>query len=183
VVRRLLVVHHSRTGSTASLRDEALAGAAEAAEAAGAAGAAAEAAGAAAEAAEAAAGDVSDSGGVEIRSLGAFDAAAEDVLAADAILLCTPANFGYMSGAMKDFFERIYHPCLDRTAGRPYALIVKGDTDVDGAAGSVTRIVAGLRWREIRPPLMVVGPAGPDELAAARDLGATIAASLILGIL
>ena len=152
---RLLVVHHSRTGSTAALRDEALAGAADAAVEAD----------------------------VEVSSVGAFEAAAGDVLGANAILLCTPANFGYMSGALKDFFERIYHPCLEVTVSLPYALIVKGDTDVAGAAQSVERIVAGLRWREIRPPLLVVGPTLDPDLAAARELGATIVASLGLGIL
>jgi hypothetical protein len=88
-----------------------------------------------------------------------------------------------MSGALKDFFERIYHPCLEKTVALPYALVVKGDTDVEGAAQSVERIVAGLRWRAIRPPLMVVGPAGDADLAHARELGATIVASLALGIL
>ena len=157
MTRRLLVVHHSRTGSTAALRDEVLAGAASAITEA----------------------EVD----VEVRSLGAFDAAADDVLTADAVLLCTPANFGYMSGALKDFFERIYHPCLEATVALPYALVVKGDTDVAGAAQSVERIVAGLRWRAVRPPLLVVGPARDADLADARELGATIAASLGLGIL
>jgi multimeric flavodoxin WrbA len=160
VSRRLLVVHHSRTGSTAALRDAALAGAAAAAE------------------------DGEESGeSVEVVSLGAFDATADDVLSAHAVLLCTPANFGYMSGALKDFFERIYHPCLDATVALPYALVVKGDTDVAGAAQSVERIVAGLRWRAVRPPLMVVGPASASDLDEAQELGATIVASLAFGIL
>src|SRR5579864_4561732 len=107
--RRLLVVHHSRSGATAGLRDQVLDGARVAA-----------------------AGDH-----VEVRPLGAFDAGTDDVLGADATILCTPANFGYMSGALKDFFERVYHACLDRTAGLPYAMLVKGDTDVDGAVASI----------------------------------------------
>jgi multimeric flavodoxin WrbA len=151
--RHLLVVHHSRTGTTAALRDAVLEGAATV-------GAA-----------------------VSVRSLGAFDAAAEDVWWAEAIVLCTPANFGYMSGALKDFFERIYHPCADRTAGLPYALVVKGDTDVDGAVASVERIVTGLKWRPVAPPVAVVGPVTEDARAAARDLGATVAASLDAGII
>jgi multimeric flavodoxin WrbA len=150
VARHLLVVHHSRTGSTAGLRDEALAGAAEV--------------------------------DVEVRSLGAFDAGVDDVVWAEAVLLCTPANFGYMSGALKDFFERIYHACLDRTVGLPYSLLVKGDTDVDGAVASVERIVAGLRWRLLLPPVTVVGEVKPPDLAAARELGSTVAAYLEAGI-
>ena len=148
--RHLLVVHHSRSGSTAGLRDEVLAGAAEV--------------------------------DVEVRSVGAFDAGTEDVLWAEAVLLCTPANFGYMSGALKDFFERVYHECLDRTVGLPDALLVKGDTDVAGAVASVERIVAGLQWRRLLPPVTVVGDVTATDQAAARELGSTVAAYLEAGI-
>jgi NAD(P)H-dependent FMN reductase len=100
----------------------------------------------------------------------------------DGLLLATPANFGYMSGAMKDFFERIYHPCLERGLALPYALIVKGDTDVDGAVASVERITTGLRWRRVLPPVRVVGSPGTGDLAAAEELGATLAAGMAEGI-
>ncbi|MDR3650126.1 MAG: hypothetical protein P4L20_13615 [Acidimicrobiales bacterium] len=83
---------------------------------------------------------------------------------------------------MKDFFERIYHPCLDHTVGLPYALLVKGDTDVDGAVASVERIATGLRWRRVLPPVTVVGVIGEPEVAAATELGATLGAGLAAGI-
>jgi multimeric flavodoxin WrbA len=153
VARHLLVVHHSRTGTTALLRDDVLSGI------------------------ESAGGDV------DVRSRRAFDAGPDDVAWADAVVLCTPANFGYMSGAMKDFFERIYHPSLEHTAGLPYSLVVKGDTDVDGAVASVERIVSGLRWRAVAPPVVVVGAVTDDARAAATELGATVAASLDAGII
>jgi multimeric flavodoxin WrbA len=152
VARHLLVVHHSRTGSTTILRDDVLAGAADA------------------------------GGDVDVRSIGAFDAGPDDVAWADAVVLCTPANFGYMSGALKDFFERVYHPSLDRTAGLPYGLVVKGETDVDGAVASVERIVAGLKWRAIAPPVAVVGAVTEESRTAARELGAMVAAALDAGI-
>jgi multimeric flavodoxin WrbA len=82
---------------------------------------------------------------LDLRVMTPFAAGPDDVVWADGILLGTPANFGYMSGALKDFFERVYHPCLELTIGRPYGLFVKGDTDADGAVASVERIVAGLR--------------------------------------
>lgn len=121
-------------------------------------------------------------GAVEVTLLGCFDAGVEDVLGAAALALATPANFGYMSGAMKDFFERIYHPCLDWTVGRPYVLMVKGDTDTSGAIASVEKIVAGLQWKAVLPTLSVVGDISDGDLETATELGATLAAGLAAGI-
>ena len=101
---------------------------------------------------------------------------------AEAIVLATPANFGSMSGALKDFFERIYHPCLEGTVGMPWGLMVKGDTDTSGAVTSVERIVAGLRWRLVAPPVLVTGAIRDEDRAAARELGATVAAGLEVGL-
>ncbi len=120
------------------------------------------------------------SGDVLVRH--AFDTMPDDVMLASGILIATPANFGYMSGAVKDFFERIYHPCLDQTAGKPYAMIVKGDTDVEGAASSIRRIATGMKWREVLPPLLVVGDIAQADEDEAHELGATLAAGLDAGI-
>jgi multimeric flavodoxin WrbA len=119
---------------------------------------------------------------VELRVLGAFDAGPDDVLWADALVLATPAHFGYMAGALKDFFERIYFVCLEQTTGLPYALIVKGDTDVDGAVASVAKIATGLAWSLVLPPVTVVGAVIPADLERAGELGATMAAGLGEGI-
>ena len=115
--------------------------------------------------------------------LGALDAGPEDVLAAQAVILATPANFGWVAGLMKDFLERIYHPCLEETRGMPYALAVKGDTDVDGAVGAVERIVvAGMGWRAVQPVLKVVGGVEQAHIDAAWELGASTAAGLAEGL-
>jgi len=158
--RRLLVVYHSRSGSTASLLAEVRTGVGEAA---------------------AAIDEAGETAPIE-RVLAAPDADAADVQWADALILATPANFGYMSGLVKDFFERAYPVCVDTTAGLPFALVVKGDTDADGAVASVERIATGLRWKEILPPLVVVGQLTDAHRAAARELGATVAAGLAAGL-
>ncbi len=120
--------------------------------------------------------------GVEVGVQHAFDTTVDDVRACHAIVLGTPENFGYMSGAIKDFFERVYYPLLDETPGLPYALFVKASTDGDGAVRSVERIVAGLRWKLAVPPVVVVGDVGDADLERCRELGATIAAGLDAGI-
>ena len=102
--------------------------------------------------------------------------------ASDAIVLGTPENFGYMSGAMKDFLERIYYVVLDETPGHPYALFVKASTDGSGAVRSVERIIAGLKWRAALPPLVVTGAIAAEHIDGARELGLTLAAGLEAGI-
>jgi len=154
-VKRLLVVSHSQTGGTAAL-------------------AAAVATGARSDEIDGA--DQLEP--IEVVARDALEADADDVLGCAALILATPENFGYMSGALKHFFDRIYYPCLEHTRGRPYALVVKARDDGQGATRSVTRIVTGLAWREVRPPLVVIGPVTDADLAAAHELGLTLAASL-----
>src|SRR3954462_9417075 len=91
--------------------------------------------------------------GVEVVSRAALAATVPDVLAADGYLLGTPANLGYMSGALKHFFDTIYYPCLAETRGRPFGVYLHGDDDVEGAQRAIERIATGLDWRLAQPPL------------------------------
>jgi multimeric flavodoxin WrbA len=150
---RLLIVFHSRTGGTAAMTDAVVAGAND---------------------------DAIE--GVDVRVQPAFDTTVDDVRGCNAIVLGTPENFGYMAGAIKDFFERVYYPLLDETPGLPYALFVKASTDGDGAVRSVERIVAGLRWKLVIPPVVVVGDLHADDLERCRELGASVAAGLEAGM-
>ncbi|WP_261553598.1 flavodoxin family protein [Frankia tisae] len=117
--------------------------------------------------------------GVEVEVRPALSATASDVLAADGYILGTPANIGYMSGALKHFFDGVYYPCLEATVGRPYALYVHGGSDTTGAVMSVETITTGLRWKRLREPLTVVGALDADTREACWELGATAAASLM----
>jgi multimeric flavodoxin WrbA len=116
--------------------------------------------------------------GVEVEVRPALTAAAAEVLEADGYLLGTPANIGYMSGALKHFFDGIYYPCLAATVRRPYGLYVHGNNDTTGAVRAVDAIAAGLQWRRARPPVSVIGDPGAADLEACWELGATIAAEL-----
>ena len=120
--------------------------------------------------------------GVDVRRVAPLDAGPGDVLACDAIVLGTTENFGYMNGALKDFFERIYYPCLEQTRGLPYALYVKAGQDGSGARSSVERIVSGLRWQAVQAPLLMVGSYRPAWRADCEALGLTMAAGLEAGI-
>jgi len=123
---------------------------------------------------------VSDDGEqVEVIVVPALSASASDVLAADGYLLGTPANLGYMSGALKHFFDQIYYPCLDATAGRPFGLYVHGNNDVDGAVLGVERILTGLRWRQAADHVRVTGDLSAMDRDACWELGATLAAQTL----
>lgn len=118
--------------------------------------------------------------GVEVVVRPALAATAVDVLAADGYLLGTPANIGYMSGALKHFFDQIYYPVLEATVGRPYALYVHGGSDTTGAVRSVETIATGLKWKRLHEPVTVLGTLDANDREACWELGATVAASLIL---
>ena len=116
--------------------------------------------------------------GVEVVVRAALGATAVDVLAADAYLLGTPANLGYMSGALKHFFDQIYYPCLDATRGRTYGLFVHGNNDTGGAVRGVETITTGLQWRLGQRVVSVTGEPSSTDREACWELGASLAALL-----
>jgi multimeric flavodoxin WrbA len=117
--------------------------------------------------------------GVEVVRRAALAATASDVLAADGLILGTPANIGYMSGALKHFFDQIYYPVLDDTQGRPYGLYVHGNLGIEGAVKAVESIADGLKWRRAAAPVEVTGAPDKAALEACWELGATVAATLM----
>ncbi|MEU4008913.1 NAD(P)H-dependent oxidoreductase [Streptomyces pseudogriseolus] len=116
--------------------------------------------------------------GVKVVRRAALAATAADVLDADGFLLGTPANLGYMSGALKHFFDQVYYPCLDATKGRPFGYYVHGGNDVTGAVRGIESVTTGLGWRAAAEAVTVTGE--PDKAALERcwELGATLAAVL-----
>ncbi|MFG2307294.1 flavodoxin family protein [Streptomyces sp. NPDC048566] len=116
--------------------------------------------------------------GVRVVRRAALSATASDVLDADGFLLGTPANLGYMSGALKHFFDQVYYPCLDTTARRPFGYYLHGGSDVTGAARGIEAITKGLGWRRAAEPVTVTGEPGRADLDACRELGAVLAAGL-----
>ena len=157
---RLLIVHHSPTPTVRSLTDAVVAGAND---------------------------DAIE--GVEVVVREALRASADDVLAADGYLLGTTANFGYMSGALKHFFDTIFLEAGgalsdDGSAGatgsgkKPFGLWVHGRYDTTGAVRSVLSIVGALPWSQAADVLEVMGDVGEEQRASAYELGGTLAALL-----
>jgi len=117
---------------------------------------------------------------VSVVVIPALAATVPDVLAADGFLLGTPANIGYMSGALKHFFDQVYYPCLGAKTGAPYGLYVHGDNNTTGAVRAVQSIATGMGWAEVVKPVTAVGPVGKDAERQCYELGATVAANLAL---
>ncbi|MDH3350182.1 MAG: NAD(P)H-dependent oxidoreductase [Gammaproteobacteria bacterium] len=149
----LLIVYHTQSGTTSEMADAVIRGATR-----------------------------PDVDGIEVRAKPALDADATDMLWADAFILGTPENFGYMSGAMKYFLDRIYYECIDKVNGRPYALFVRAGNDGTGAISSMRRILAGLAVREVQNPVLIAGEFDRTRLAECEELGLTMAAGLEAGV-
>lgn len=118
--------------------------------------------------------------GVDVVRRPALTLSAADVLEADGYLLGSPANLGYMSGALKHAFDQIYYPCLDATRGRPFGLWLHGNEGTEGAERAVTSITTGLGWVKATEYVLVSGKPGKADLEACWNLGATVAATLMV---
>ena len=151
--KRLLVVAHAPSTNTGRLRDAVIEGA-----------------------------QAPDMGAVDVKWIAPLAAKAEDVLAAQAVILGTTENLGYMSGALKDFFDRVYYPCLEKTQGLPYALYIRAGHDGTGTRRAVETIVTGLRWRAIQEPVICVGDYRDEFAEQCAKLGTLMAAGLEAGI-
>lgn len=151
--RHLLIVWHSQTGRTESMMRAVLKGAAHP--------------------------DLKD---VEVRCLRTFDAGPEDLLWADGLLLGTPENFGYMSGAMKDFLDRTFYPVEGKIQSLPYAIFISAGNDGTGAVRAIRRIANGYPFKEVQEPIVCVGDVSPETLERCEELGMTLAAGLEAGV-
>ena len=152
-LKHLLIVYHSQSGHTRTMADAVHRGAC-----------------------------ASDIEGVETRMLRAAEAGPRDLLWADALLLGTPENFGYMSGAMKDFLDRTFYPCQGRLQGLPYAVFICAGNDGSGALSSIRRIARGYPLREVQDAIVRKGKPDDEVLARCEELGSALAAGLELGV-
>ncbi|NKY18177.1 flavodoxin family protein [Tsukamurella spumae] len=150
--RRLLIVHHTPSPHCQEMFEAVLAGATD-----------------------------PDIEGVEVVRRAALTLSPADALEADGYVLGTPANLGYLSGALKHGLDNIYYPCLDSTRGRPWGFYVHGNEGTEGAERAADSITGGLGWEKVTPNVVVSGKPSKADLEACWNLGATVAAQLMEG--
>jgi len=121
--------------------------------------------------------------GIDVRHIPPLQAVADDVLRADAIILGTTENFGYMSGALKDFFDRIYYPCLEHTEAMPFATYIRAGLDGTGTKIAIGKITSGLKWKAVQEPMILQGEYRVEFEVQCEELGMLMAASLESGII
>ncbi|MEZ5825143.1 MAG: flavodoxin family protein [Geminicoccaceae bacterium] len=146
---RLLILAHVPSPNTQALRDAAVSGARS-----------------------------QDIDGVEVDVRGPFETKPEHIIACDGLLLGTTENLGYMAGAVKDFFDRCYYPCMDHTEALPFAFYVRAGHDGTGTRRAIESITTGLRWKLVHEPLVCRGAWDENFLAKVEELGLFMAAGL-----
>lgn len=117
---------------------------------------------------------------VTVSMVPALGATVNHVLEADAYVLLTPANFGYMSGALKHFFDTVYYPCLEATSNRPYGIVVHGNNDTVGAVNAIKKITSALGWKLAAEPVEILGEVDTEDCARAGEVAASVAANLLI---
>ncbi|MDZ7674816.1 MAG: flavodoxin [Acidimicrobiales bacterium] len=117
---------------------------------------------------------------VEVETRAALQATASDALEADGYIVGAPANLGYMAGALKHFFDTIFYPCLEETQKRPFGVYLHGNNDTDGALAAIQKIANGLQWRQAQDAVTVIGEPEQADLDACWELGASVAAGLVM---
>lgn len=117
--------------------------------------------------------------GVDVVRRAALALTPTDVLEADGYVLGTPANLGYMSGALKHAFDVVYYPCLDATRGRPFGLYLHGNEGAEGAERGVDAITTGLGWVKAVEHVTVSGKPSKADVESCWQLGAAVAAQLM----
>jgi len=120
---------------------------------------------------------------VEVISIPPLDTTPEDIKTAQAVIIGTTENLGYMAGLTKDVFDRCFYECLEHTEGLPFTFYVRAGNDGTGTRRAIESITTGLSWRLVQEPLICRGDFTEEFVTQCEDLGMSMAASLEAGII
>ena len=107
----------------------------------------------------------------------AANAVAQDLRDCSAFVICSPEYFGYMAGALKDFFDRTYEELRDDATvyRKPFCIVVSAGNDGSFALSHIERICRGYRFKMVQKPIVCKGRTTEEVLAKCFELGSTIA--------
>lgn len=167
MIKNLLIVWHSRTGTAQQMAESALQGAQYVIK------------------------ELNATNQLSISIKPAAEVHSQDLLDADGYIFCAPENLAALSGEMKEFFDRNYYQVLDQLNGRPYILMIAAGSDGEMAAKQANRIATGWRLNLISPHLIINTDAQtPEAILAPKnitesdklkcyELGGLLAATLV----
>lgn len=119
---------------------------------------------------------------IDVRCIPPLQAQVSDVLECHGIIIGTTENFGYMSGEIKDFFDRIYYPCLERTEGLPYSCYIRAGLDGTGTKTAIKKIIGGLQWRQVQAIEICKGRFTDNFIQRVETLAMTMSVGIETGV-
>ncbi|MFO7569238.1 MAG: NAD(P)H-dependent oxidoreductase [Smithellaceae bacterium] len=120
--------------------------------------------------------------GVEVILKQAREATLDDLLACDGLAVGTPENFGYMSGMIKDFFDRTYEAAHDKVFRKPFVVFISAGNDGSGALNAILRVALGYKFKTVFTPVIAKGEITGEVLEQCRELGGTLAGGCAMKI-
>lgn len=114
----------------------------------------------------------------------AFDATRNDLIECDGLVLASLGYFGYMAGAIKDFFDRTYEEAREhpKVTKKPYCIVISAGNDGQGAVMQIERICKGYRFKPVQKPIISKGTVTNQALNACNELGRILAAGCDVGV-
>lgn len=112
----------------------------------------------------------------------AGEATLQDLLDCRGLAVGTPENFGYMSGMLKDFFDRTYEHARGNVFRKPYVVFISAGNDGTGALRNIERIALGYQFKKVYEPVISKGKLTEETLERCRELGQTLAGGCVEGI-